>query len=104
MGWTNRHSSTGLLLVEVVAAIDAGSALETTRRERPDMIACESELPGGADGLELVRALKAESDLSGIPVLILSSSITPEERLAAISSGADDYILKPFTMRELIYR
>ncbi|TDI48448.1 MAG: response regulator [Acidobacteria bacterium] len=90
--------------LEVVSAIDAGSGLDTSRRECPDMIACEVELPGGADGLEFARALRADHDLKSIPILILSGNITPEERWEAISSGADDYLMKPFTMRELIYR
>lgn len=90
--------------LEIVDAIDAGSALETARRDRPDIIATEDELPGGASGRELVRALRAEPDLKSIPVLILSGTITPEERLDALTSGADDYLLKPFTMRELFYR
>lgn len=90
--------------LELVEANDAGGALEAARRDRPDMIACEDELPGGAGGLELARALRAENDLKRIPLLILSGTVTPEERLDAISSGADDYLLKPFSMRELIYR
>ncbi len=90
--------------LEVVDAIDAASGLETSRRECPDMIACEAELPGGADGLELARALRADPDLKSIPILLLSNTITPEERWEAISSGADDYLMKPFTMRELVYR
>ena len=90
--------------LEVVDAVDAGSGLETSRRDCPDMIACEAELPGGAGGLEFTRALRAEPDLKSIPILILSGTIMPEERWEAISSGADDYLVKPFTMRELIYR
>ena len=90
--------------LEVVDAVDAASGLETSRRECPDMIACEAALPGGADGLELARALRADPDLKSIPILVLSGTITPEERWQAIVSGADDYLMKPFTMRELIYR
>lgn len=90
--------------LEVVDANDAAGALEAARRDRPDMIATEDELPGGASGLELVRALRSDDDLKSIPVLMLSETVTPEERLDAITSGADDYLLKPFSMRELIYR
>ena len=90
--------------LEVVDANDASGALEAARRDRPDMIATEDVLPGGASGLALVRALGSEGDLKSIPVLMLSETVTPEERLDAITSGADDYLLKPFTMRELIYR
>ena len=90
--------------LEVVDAVDASTALEAARRDRPDMIAAESRLPGGASGLEFVRALQSEIDLRGTPVLILAETVTPEERLDAITSGADDYLIKPFTMREFLYR
>ena len=90
--------------LEVVDAIDAGGALETARRDCPDVIATEDELPGGTSGLELVRALRAEADINSIPVLVLLGEVTPEERLETLTSGADDYLLKPFSMRELIYR
>lgn len=90
--------------LDVLEASDASSALDAARRERPDMIASEAELPGSAGGLELVRALGRASELAAIPVLVLSGTVTPAERLDALNSGADDYLLKPFTMRELVYR
>ena len=90
--------------LEVVDAVDAGTGLETSRRDCPDMIACEAELPGGAGGLEFTRALRAEPDLKSIPILILSGTIMPEERWEAISSGADDYLVKPFAFVELLAR
>jgi DNA-binding response OmpR family regulator len=90
--------------LEVISAADAAAALDATRRERPDLIVCEAELPGNASGLELVRALSADPDLKLVPILLLSGAATPEERLDALSSGADDYLLKPFTMKELVYR
>ncbi len=90
--------------LDAIYATDAASALELARRERPDLIVSEAELPGGASGLELVRALATETDLVSLPVLLLSGAATPEERLDSLSSGAEDYLLKPFTMKELVYR
>jgi CheY-like chemotaxis protein len=90
--------------LDVFSAADAGSALELARRERPELIICEADLPAGASGLELARALGSEADLSSVPVLLLSGSLTPEERLDSLHSGAEDYLLKPFTMKELVYR
>lgn len=90
--------------IEALESTEAAGALELARRERPDLIVCESELPGSAGGLELARALGAEGELRSIPILVLSGNVGPAERLDAISSGADDYLLKPFTMRELVYR
>jgi DNA-binding response OmpR family regulator len=90
--------------LDVFTAGDAPSALELARRERPELILCEAELPAGATGLELLRALRSEADLAALPVLLLSGAHTPEERLDSIRSGAEDYLLKPFTMKELVYR
>ncbi|HEY7700642.1 MAG TPA: response regulator, partial [Vicinamibacteria bacterium] len=90
--------------LDVLCATDAGSALDLARRERPDLIVSEAELPGGASGLELVRALATETDLAAVPLLLLSGAATPEERLDSLNSGAEDYLLKPFTMKELVYR
>ncbi|MGH9322605.1 MAG: response regulator [Vicinamibacteria bacterium] len=90
--------------LDVLFAADAASALEIARRERPDLIVSEAELPGGAGGLALSRALGAEADLVSVPLLLLSGAATPEERLDSLSSGAEDYLLKPFTMKELVYR
>jgi DNA-binding response OmpR family regulator len=90
--------------LDVLTALDASSALEIARRERPDLIVCEAELPGGAGGLELSRALSTENDLLSVPVLLLSGAASPEARLDSLSSGAEDYLLKPFTMKELVYR
>jgi CheY-like chemotaxis protein len=90
--------------IDVVLATDAPSALDAARRERPELIVSESELPGGASGLELARALGTEVDLLALPLLLLTESASPEERLDALSSGAGDYLLKPFTMKELVYR
>src|SRR5262245_32654026 len=84
--------------LDVLAAFDAASALEIARRERPDLIVSEAELPGGASGLELSRALTTENDLVSVPLLLLSGAATPEERLDSLTSGAEDYLLKPFTM------
>ena len=90
--------------LDVFPAYDAASALDLARRERPDLILAEAELPGGASGLELSRALAAESDMGSVPVLLLTGAATPEERLDSLTSGAEDYLLKPFTMKELVYR
>jgi DNA-binding response OmpR family regulator len=90
--------------LDVLCVTDAGSALELARRERPDLIVAEDQLPGGAGGLELVRALATQTDLAKVPVLLLSGAATPEERLDSLNSGAQDYLLKPFTMKELVYR
>lgn len=68
------------------------------------MVACESELADGACGLDLVAAIRKETGMETTPVLLFSGTITPEERLGILAAGADDYLLKPFSMRELLFR
>ncbi len=87
----------------VIKAPDAQQGLDSARRERPDLVLSETEL-SGADGLALVRALRVEPDLRETPFILISSDSSPEQRLASLDSGADDYILKPFSMRELVLR
>ncbi len=88
---------------EVIEANDAPEALAAARRERPDLILCDSVLPG-ADGSSFARALRVEPDVRIIPLILLASASSPEDRLNYIESGADDYLLKPFSMRELAFR
>ena len=90
--------------LEVIGAQGIASTLEACRRFRPDLVAAENHLENGDSGIELVQQIRAESSLEGLPFLLLSETITPEERLAALNAGADDYLLKPFSMRELLYR
>src|SRR5262245_51812215 len=89
------QESLRLSYLDSINAVDAGSALELARRERPDLIVSEAELPGGASGTDLSRAIAAEADLASVPLLLLSGAATPEERLDSLSSGAKDYLLKP---------
>jgi CheY-like chemotaxis protein len=89
--------------LEIIKAPDAQQALDLARRERPDLVLSETELTG-ADGLAFVRALRVEPDLRETPFILLSSDSSPEQRLASLDSGADDYVLKPFSMRELVLR
>jgi CheY-like chemotaxis protein len=56
------------------------------------------------DGLDFARALKAETDLRRIPLILVSAGSGPEERLACLDAGAEDYLLKPFSMKELVSR
>jgi CheY-like chemotaxis protein len=64
-------------------------------------VALEDSVPGANTGLDVVRAIKAECEA---PLLLLTAASTPEARLSALDAGADDYLLKPFAMRELVFR
>ncbi|MDQ6892089.1 MAG: response regulator transcription factor [Acidobacteriota bacterium] len=85
---------------EVVAAADGREGLRLARECRPDLLVLDLMLPG-LDGLAICRALRAESDL---PILLLTARTTEQDRLAGLGIGADDYVTKPFSPRELVLR
>jgi two-component system alkaline phosphatase synthesis response regulator PhoP len=84
----------------VVAAGDGRTALAAARRERPDLIVLDLNLPG-MDGLEVCRALRRESD---VPIIMLTARVAEADRLVGLELGADDYVTKPFSPRELVAR
>ncbi|WP_020654052.1 ATP-binding protein [Massilia niastensis] len=87
----------------VVAARDAEHGLAAVRASAPDLVLVDVMLPG-ADGLELVRRIRAERPIQTVSVLVLSARAGEEARLDALDAGADDYLVKPFSGRELIAR
>ncbi len=84
----------------VVAAADGPTALAQARHERPDLIVLDLNLPG-LDGLDVCRALRRESD---VPIIMLTARAEEADRLIGLELGADDYITKPFSPRELVAR
>ncbi len=86
---------------QVRHAPDGESALQTVRGRTPDLVLCDIALPG-MDGLKVMRAIKAE--FPGIPVLMLTARTHEIDRVMGLEMGADDYITKPFSVREVIAR
>jgi two-component system, OmpR family, alkaline phosphatase synthesis response regulator PhoP len=84
----------------VVTAADGMTALAVARRERPDLIVLDLKLPG-KDGLDVCRTLRRESD---VPIIMLTARVEETDRLIGLELGADDYITKPFSPRELVAR
>ncbi len=78
-------------------------ALDLCRRERPDLIILDIMLPD-SDGLEICKAIRANSELSSIPVIFLTARASETDRIVGLELGANDYIVKPFFVRELIAR
>src|ERR1700722_639682 len=78
-------------------------ALDLCRRERPDLIILDIMLPD-SDGLEICKAVRAHNDLSHTPVIFLTARATETDRIVGLELGANDYIVKPFFVRELIAR
>jgi two-component system alkaline phosphatase synthesis response regulator PhoP len=84
----------------VLTAGDGIEALRLAREGHPDLIVLDIMLPG-LDGLEVCRALRAESD---VPIIMLTARTTDQDKLDGLDLGADDYVTKPFSPRELAAR
>jgi DNA-binding response OmpR family regulator len=84
----------------VLTSYDGVDALHLARESRPDLIVLDLMLPG-MDGLEVCRTLRSESD---VPIIMLTARTTDEDKLTGLGLGADDYVSKPFSPRELAAR
>ncbi len=87
----------------VLSASDGEDALDLAGRERPDLVILDLMLPG-IDGLEVCKTLKGESKTSLIPVIMLTAKSQESDKIVGLELGADDYVTKPFSPRELIAR
>jgi len=85
---------------QVYVAADGLSALEMARREHPDLIVLDIMLPG-LDGFEVCRILRQEMT---VPILMLTARDEEVDKVVGLEVGADDYMTKPFSMRELLAR
>lgn len=90
----------GYVLLE---AEDGPEALELARKSSPDLILLDVMLPN-MDGNEVLKRLKAAPDTKGIPVIMLTAKGEEIDRVLGLELGADDYIVKPFSPRELLLR
>jgi len=84
----------------VVTAGDGQMALTTFRHQRPDLVILDLMLPG-IDGLDVCRILRREST---VPIIMLTARAEEADRLIGLELGADDYIVKPFSPREVVAR
>jgi CheY-like chemotaxis protein len=88
---------------EVYAVADGREALEATRRLRPALLLTDVMMPQ-LDGFSLLRAIRDDSALASTPVILLSARAGEESRMEGLQASADDYLVKPFTARELLAR
>jgi PAS domain S-box-containing protein len=88
---------------DVEAAADGDDALVAARRRRPDLVLTDVMMPV-LDGFGLLRALRTDPSLQRVPVIMLSARAGEESRVEGLRAGADDYLVKPFSARELIAR
>jgi DNA-binding response OmpR family regulator len=89
--------------MRVVALTDGGSALPRIVASPPDLIILDIMLPG-LSGLEILRRLRASEKTSPLPVLMLTAKGEEVDRIVGLELGADDYLPKPFSPRELVAR
>src|SRR5262245_11455272 len=85
---------------EVLIARDGEEALLQAKREQPDLLILDLMLPR-LDGLEVCRALRRERD---VPIIMLTARDAEVDRVVGLEMGADDYVVKPFSVRELLAR
>jgi DNA-binding response OmpR family regulator len=86
-----------------ISAYDGEDALDLAGRERPDLIILDLMLPG-LDGLEVCKSLKKADKTALIPIIMLTAKTKEADKIVGLELGADDYMTKPFSPRELIAR
>ena len=84
----------------VVSAADGSTALAVFQHEKPDLVILDLNLPG-MDGLDVCRAIRRISD---VPVMMLTARVEETDKLIGLELGADDYVIKPFSPREVVAR
>lgn len=89
--------------LRVVTVSDGAAALEQLRREKP-RVAVLDVMMGAISGLDLCRLLKSDPDLRDIHVILLTARAMERERQEGLGAGADDYVSKPFSNRDLLAR
>src|SRR5215470_6292654 len=87
----------------VITAGDGTAALRLARAERPSLLVLDLMLPG-MDGLDVARALREDPATHMLPIIMLTARVEETDRLIGLELGADDYITKPFSPRELVAR
>jgi len=88
---------------EVSTAETGQSAIAKARVKRPDLVLLDWMLPD-LEGVQVCRELKASPETSSIPVMMLTAKGETEHRIEGLEAGAEDYLVKPFSMRELVLR
>ena len=87
----------------VLIANDGLEGLEMARRQRPDAMLLDLMLPG-MDGKAVCKALKSDPETAALPIVMLTAKGEPSERVQGLEIGADDYVTKPFSPREVVLR
>jgi DNA-binding response OmpR family regulator len=88
----------------VMNGLETGKgALELCRQFRPDLVLLDIMLPD-SDGLDICKAIRRDPDLAAVPIIFLTARASETDRIVGLELGANDYVVKPFFVRELIAR
>ncbi len=88
---------------DILEAADGTSGLRMAREQQPDMVILDLMMPG-LDGLEVCRELRSDPTTRGLPIIMLTARAAEADRVVGLELGADDYVTKPFSPRELVAR
>ena len=88
----------------VLTARDGQTGLSIARHEHPDLMVLDIMLPGALDGLDVCRAVRRDTVLNALPIIMLTARVEEMDRLIGLELGADDYVTKPFSPREVVAR
>ncbi len=88
---------------EVRSFLNGKEGLEAIKKDKPDIVILDIMLPD-IDGIEICKTLKSSDEYSNIPIIMLTAKSTEIDKIVGLELGADDYITKPFSFRELIAR
>ncbi len=88
---------------DAITAYDGASAVDIAMRHRPDLIVLDVMMPG-MTGLEVCRLLRGDAKTRDIPIIMLTARASETDRIVGLEMGADDYVTKPFSPRELVAR
>ena len=87
---------------ELQEASTGALGLAAAQANRPDLVLLDWMMPGGMDGLDVCRAFRADPTLAAVKIVMLTARATPADQRAGQESGADDYLVKPFSPRVLV--
>ncbi|MFC5178408.1 response regulator transcription factor [Nocardioides taihuensis] len=88
---------------DIVAVTDGAAAIDACKQDRPDLAVLDVMMPG-MSGLDAIRVIRSDPSLSDLPVILLTARAQESDVENGFDSGADDYITKPFSPRELASR
>src|SRR5687768_14739878 len=87
--------------IDVITATDGESGLEIGLKHKPDLVLLDLMMPG-MNGMEVCRRLRANEKTARVPIIMLTAKAAETDKIVGLEMGADDYITKPFSVRELL--